>query len=181
MYINPFSWPSFVYLPPLPQMPIGHNDSDVFINNITGQGPKGDPGPQGPPGPKGETGSPGLTPTVKPATETTLGAVKVGDCLQISEDGTLSGHCKKILISEDYETLKDDWYIGVKSEKPITIKLSNKACYLIIKLEMKAPIGNRKVTLTSNDLIDGQPTYVLQEPYESISLIFKEGWNIISK
>lgn len=165
MFAPPFMWPSFTYLPPI--MPLSNiDDSDVFINNISGtpgpQGPKGDPGPQG------ETGSPGLTGPQGPQ----------GEPGPQGESGK-SSDSKKILIKTDYTTDEDDWYIGVQSDKPITIKLNDKSHYIIIKLEMDAPIGNRKVTVKSSLLIDGQTDVVLQNPYESLVVINRNGWYII--
>jgi hypothetical protein len=86
----------------------------------------------------------------------------------------------------DYTASEDDAYIGVVSTKPITIKLPKnppEGLLYVIKLEMGAPIGNKKVTIKSIDpnvKIDGNSSIVLQNPYEYISLIYRAlGWHII--
>lgn len=113
---------------------------------------QGIPGPQGPQGPEGPPGPEGPSGSL---------------CLN------------KVTISDDYTTQDDDWFIGVKTEKPITITLNPNSCYLIIKLEMGAPIGTRKVTIVSSENIDGNSNLILKNPYQSVVLIKGSGWNII--
>jgi hypothetical protein len=192
MFQPPFKWSSFMMCPPPPVMFTTAEDNDVFIKNTTinPAGSVGPPGPPGPQGPQGPQGSPGLTPTVKPATENTLGAIRVGKCLSITDDGILSVKCceckkKTILIKQDYTIESDDWYIGVNCKSPVTISLIDTVedgFELIVKLEVGAPIGNRKVTIkpTSNQKIDGNSSKILQEPYESMTLVFRSNnWYII--
>lgn len=135
--------------------------TEINAGSVIGpEGPQGIIGPQGvegPQGPQGIEGPPGPK----------------GDC-----------KCNKtILISSDYQVLKSDWYIGVRTNKPIKILLEEfpkDGKEVIIKLEMGAPIGNRKVTVTSSsDTIDNDSSVVLQNPYESLVLIYRSGWNII--
>lgn len=82
--------------------------------------------------------------------------------------------CKCITISEDYNATSDDCYIGVNSSGPVTIMLPDvKECMkLIVKAEMGAPLGNRKVLIKSTKKIDGKNSVVLQSPYESVTLLY---------
>jgi hypothetical protein len=47
---------------------------------------------------------------------------------------------------------------------------------------MKPPLGNRKITITTKDesLIDGYTDRVIQVSNESVTLIYRDGWYIIS-
>lgn len=190
MFNSPFGWPAFIHCPPPPMMfmPSGE-DNDVFIKNTT-INPPGNVGPPGPPGPQGPQGSPGVSPTLKPATADTLGVIKVGECLEITPDGVLSVSCCKcnhntILINENYTIKDSDWYIGVTSNKPVEILLIEDlkdGFQLIVKLEMGPPIGNRKVTIKAagDQTIDGVSFKTLQEPYESITLVYRGGdWHVV--
>ena len=120
-------------------------------------GPPGPPGEQGPPGPPGEQGPPGIC-TCK---------------------------CSTRLVTENYTATCDDYYIGVKSEGPVTINLPEECtdcCELIIKAEMGPPLGNRKVTVqaTGASYIDGTDKYVMEVPYQSVNIICRDGdWHII--
>jgi hypothetical protein len=124
-------------------------------------GPMGLLGPVGPPGLPGMTGPPGPT---GPA----------GDCA-----------CNAVLVSEDYQALDSDFYIGVNSEDAVTITLPPdcETCQqIIVKAEMGPPLGNRKVTITTSDgsTIDGEDSYVIEVPYQSVHLICRGGeWHII--
>jgi hypothetical protein len=124
-------------------------------------GPEGPPGPSGPPGEQGEQGPPG--PSGPP--------------------GTCS--CSCILVNKDYTATQYDYYIGVNSEDPITVTLRNDVddcTEYVIKAEMGPPLGNRKVTVKAQDpaTIDGEETYVMSVPYESVTVIFRGGqWWII--
>jgi hypothetical protein len=83
----------------------------------------------------------------------------------------------------------DDYYIGVNSTGPVTITLSpdfGDNCEIIIKAEMGPPLGNRKITIVpapdENNLIliDGEESYTMEVPYQSVHLIRRNGdWWII--
>jgi hypothetical protein len=83
----------------------------------------------------------------------------------------------------------DDYYIGVNSNGPITITLPadcSDSCEIIVKAEMGPPLGNRKITIVPPDddstvtLIDGQLSYVIEVPYQSVNLICRgDNWWII--
>ncbi len=135
-------------------------------------GPAGGQGPQGPTGPAGEAGAPGTIGPTGPQGPTG----PTGEC---------ACEFKRILVSEDYNAEVDDYYIGVDSTGPTTITLppANPVCgEIIIKAEMGAPIGNRKITIVPpNDgssliLIDGQPEYIIEVPYQSVKLVAR-GWH----
>jgi hypothetical protein len=92
------------------------------------------------------------------------------------------------LVSEDYHAQVDDYYIGVTSTGPVTITLPGDcedSCEIIVKAEMGPPLGNRKITIVAADdstfsSIDGQLSYVIEVPYQSVNLICHNGnWWII--
>lgn len=133
------------------------------------EGPQGDTGPEGPPGPSGEPGPQGEQGSAGPP----------------GPPGECSCKCKTILVSQDYAAQMDDYYIGVISNGPTTITLPADCsdCHeIIVKAEMGAPLGNRKVTIVVEDdgLIDGEPKYVIEVPYQSLNVLCRGGeWHII--
>lgn len=153
---------------------LGPGNDTVIINNQNGNsdcvtcptGPTGAPGPQGPTGPTGTGG--GQTGATGPT-----GPSGTGCC----------GAC--ILVSEDYQAVNTDYYIGVNSEEAVTITLPEECVdcqQLIIKAEMGPPLGNRKVTVTTSDgsTIDGATSYVIEVPYQSVHVLCRGGqWHII--
>lgn len=134
------------------------------------QGPAGTPGSEGPPGPPGAQGAQGKPGAIGPP----------------GPPGECPCECKIILVSQDYTATNNDYYIGVSADKPVAITLPSdcRDCQeIIVKAEMGPPLGNRKVTVKTDNgsLIDNQPTYVLEVPYESVRLICRGGeWHIIS-
>lgn len=162
----------------VPLLPLP-DDIDIinYLGNST-PGPQGEPGPvgpQGPVGPPGEQGPQGEAGPQGPQGPQGIPSEPSGDPIY-----------NTILINTDYTVLQDDAYIGVNTTKPVNIKLPQapiEGTLYVIKLEMGAPIGNRKVTITSIDSsvkIDGNLSVVLQNPYESISLLYRDvGWHII--
>lgn len=156
-------------IPPVIPILIPSTDNDLFINYsgtaqigppgppgpAGAQGIQGDPGPQGPAGPQGEPG---------PAGSTEYPTVQTGS---------------------SYQILLDDCYIGVNSDEPTILNLPSnpeEGKFYIIKLEMPAPIGNRKVTVIppGSHTIDGKAVITLQNPYETITIIYaNENWFII--
>jgi hypothetical protein len=133
-------------------------------------GPTGNTGPQGPTGPSGESGPPGEQGPPGPS----------------GPPGECTCRCKAILIYQDYNATLDDYYIGVNSTGPITITLPpdpTDCIKIVVKAEMRPPIGNRKITITTTDgsLIDGSETYVMEIPWQSVNLIYTESdnWYII--
>jgi len=146
------------------------------VNGATGPNPPpcppeciGATGPQGPIGATGATGAQG-----EPGPIGATGAT--GNC---------SCKCSARVVSQDYSATMDDYYIGVNSTGPVTITLPGDCedCQqIIVKIEMGPPIGNRKVTLVvaNSGLIDGSTSYVMEVPYESVSMLCRGGeWHII--
>lgn len=150
---------------------LGAGNDTVIINNPSGNCdcPTGPIGPAGPPGATGPTGAPGESSMTGATGPTGPG----GEC-----------GCNTRLVNSDYTTQPSDYYIGVISEEPVTITLipdCEDCSELIIKAEMGPPLGNRKVTINAgNSTIDGEPTYVIEVPYQSVRLICRGGiWHII--
>lgn len=128
-------------------------------------GETGKTGPEGPAGPQGEIGPPGPK----------------GD----------PGHCEgcennTTLVRSDYSAEPSDFYIGVNSDKPTTISLPRNISdgkIIIVKAEMKPPLGDRKITILPPDdvLIDGYSNLVIQVSNESKTMIFRgNNWHVIS-
>jgi hypothetical protein len=160
--------PFWGFLPPA--------DGVDVINYITSTSPA-IPGPPGPPGPPGEAGPQGDTGPAGPQGE-------VGPAGPPGESRMVSTY-KTTLIASDYKIKEEDVYIGVNSKAPVEILLPidpDEGSFYIIKLEMPPPIGNRKVTITTdnNVKIDGKTFLTLQNPYETVTLIYREnGWHKI--
>jgi hypothetical protein len=141
----------------------GPGNDVVIVNKNGGEcppGPPGPPGPEGPPGLPGPPGPPGPS----------------GDLCTFNT----------ILVDESYYATANDCYIGVNSEKATTIYLPKEPVdgkYIIVKAEMGPPLGNRKVTITTDDgtLIDGDVDYILETPYSSVSFVFRgDDWHIVT-
>lgn len=127
------------------------------------------------------------------ASKTQLGVVKIGNGIQVTEDGLISVKksdddfsfdLKTTIVSESYKVSPDDCYVGVNSEKATTITLPKDPSdgkVVIVKAEMKPPLGNRKVTITTADgtLIDGYENCIIQVSNETVRLVFRDGWRII--
>ena len=101
--------------------------------------------------------------------------------------GQCSCTCNSVFISADYIASCNDYYIGVRSDGPVTIILpecdTGNCCQLVVKAEMGPPLGNRKVTLlpsANTSTIDGDTEYVMNIPWESVQLFCRDGnWFII--
>lgn len=165
------------------------NDGNDIVNiqsPIPGQvGPSGETGPTGPTGPAGngtgQTGQTGPTgPTGLDGSDSTVtgptgptGPAVSGTC------------CNAILVDSDYIVQPNDYYVGIDSDAPVTITLPNcnsDCSQIIIKAEMGPPLGNRKVTILpqGSSTIDGQASYILTVPYESVQLVCRGGnWHIV--
>ena len=161
---------------------VGNPDGELFISLTDGKviiagnvvGPQGEQGEQGETGDQGEKGEQGIQGERGP--EGPQGA-----------PGYCAG-CKNntILIRSTYRATNDDFYIGVNSDEPITVYLPTdpvEGKIIIVKAEMKPPLGNRKITIKclDDDLIDNYGEYVINVSNESVSMIFRgNGWHIIS-
>lgn len=181
--LNPFG--------PIPLFPyLGDVDNVINYSGTGIPGPEGPPGPQGEPGPVGPQGDVGPAGPVGPVGPAGADGEPgpPGPQGPIGPPGPSSGGdpiYNTILISDDYIASQADAYIGVKSTKPIDILLPSdleQGTLFIVKLEMGAPIGNRKVTILADDglTIDGQAKIVLQQPYEYVTLIYRGSeWHIV--
>lgn len=129
------------------------------------------------------------------ATKNSLGVVQIGKGIDVTPAGVISAKCDKcdddqgcdtVLVGEDYECESDDCYIGVNSPRPVTISLPvdiSNGHQIVVKAEMGAPMGNRKVTVKTLDgsLIDDASSIVLSVPYSSVCFIYRgKNWHIIS-
>lgn len=181
------------------QINTGPGNDTVIINKGTDngcecppgpQGPQGPPGPSGPPGegstgpsgPQGPSGPSGATGPQGPSgpSGATGPQGEPGPIGPTGPSGVCTCDCNAILVSTDYTATDDDFYIGVNSDGPVTITLPPdcETCQqIIVKAEMGPPLGNRKVTVTTNDgsTIDGSDLYIITVPYESVQLICRGG------
>lgn len=169
-------------LPPIGFFPpLFVDDRDLLINSIISNagivgppGPPGEQGPQGEQGPAGEQGPQGEQGEQGPH----------GPQGEQGPAGT-ANPLETRLVKLSTTLADDDTYIGVQSTGPITITLpphTEEGNWIIVKLEMSAPIGNKKVTITTSDgsLIDGVTNRVLQQPYECMQLVYRAAaWHII--
>lgn len=157
----PFGWPMVPFVSTFP-IPL----DDIDIINYTSTGAPGPIGPIGPAGPQGEQGTQGPQ----------------GDTGPQGPAGTSSRNT--IIVKEDYEVKLTDYYIGIQSEGPVTITLPEdapKGTEYVIKLQMGAPIGNRKVTVKSGANIDNVNILMLTNPYESLQVLYQGAWHIINR
>lgn len=145
--------PAFI---PTPYPGLLSSTDDVDIINYTAAAQAGPPGPPGPAGDTGPAGPPGLA-------------------------GGFNGTINVANTGSSYQATNTDTYIGVNSDEPtlITLPLTPEPGQIIIvKLEMDAPIGNRKVTIMPPGTltIDGENFLVLQQPWESATIIYNNNW-----
>ena len=149
-------------------------------------GPTGSSGSSGATGPTGATGSRGSTGPAGSSGPT-------GPTGRSGEDGdrgatgpTGSGPpCNTRTVSADYKISASDYYIGVAATGPVILVLPSSpldCVELVVKAQMGAPLGTRKVTVVPQapSTIDGEGSYVMSTPYESVTLISNGGnWWII--
>ena len=148
-----------------------------------GEGTQGIQGIQGLGGESGQTGSQGVQGLS-------------GSIGPIGPTGECTCQCQAILVSEDYSADRDDYYIGVNSDGPTVIQLpcnSRNCDEIVIKAEMGSTEddteddrkSNRKITIipcqdSTSCKIDGDDSYVIEIPYQSVKLIYRGGnWWII--
>lgn len=171
-----FPYGNFIF--PLPALP-----DDIDIINYTGvptqpiigpqgpQGVQGDPGPQGPQGEPGPIGPQGLEGPQGPQGPQGVPGSSSIETINVVNSTTI--------------TANSITYVGVRCENEITITLPvnpNNGDYIIIKLEMASPIGNRKVEVVSGNgtLLDGKTFIKMTVPYQSLSLIYNNNsWNVV--
>jgi hypothetical protein len=169
------------WIPPLGPV---NDDRDIFIGNFSGGGSAGPQGPAGPAGPAGPQGEPGPTgPAGTAGPQGDLGpegppgpSSPTKECINCSSN---------IVIEKDYTVKEDDYYIGCKNNKAISVIMPSvplEGKIYIIKLEIEPPVGNRKVTVKGNGKqIDGNSSVVLENAYECLQVLFRSNsWNIIA-
>lgn len=202
MFQTQYFFPPPWFFQPTPPVFIPQNsgsDNDVIINNSGGstgpQGPQGDPGPQGPQGDPGvsvvnaavESNPGSLLITLSDGTVIDAGNV-LGPQGPQGEPGKCECDCKKrkcILVTKDYQATSEDYYIGVNSKDSVTIVLPQDCedCQeIVVKAEMGAPLGNRKVIVVAgpDSSIDDKESYTITVPYGFVRVICQEGtWHII--
>ena len=89
------------------------------------------------------------------------------------------------LVESNYLASDLDHYIGVDSKKAVSIILPENppdGKVIIVKAEMKPPLGNRRITITTRDgsAIDGYPNYVIQVSNEFVRLVYRgNSWHAI--
>jgi hypothetical protein len=98
----------------------------------------------------------------------------------------MSAVYRTTLIASDYIVEEEDVYVGVNSKEPVEVLLPIKpeeGSVYIVKLEMGPPVGNRKVTIITDNkgvTIDGKHSLTLQNPYESVTVIYRgNNWHVI--
>jgi hypothetical protein len=160
----------------------GANNGTQCVQGIQGiqgiDGAQGTQGIQGIQGPGGEGGTPG-----------SQGLQGLdGPIGPIGPPGECTCECQAILVSEDYSADSSDYYIGVNSDGPTVIELPcdvRDCLEIIVKAEMGPPLGNRKITIipcqdSTACKIDGEDSYVIEVPYQSVNLIYRGGnWWIV--
>jgi hypothetical protein len=166
----PFGWPMVPFIPPVAII----NDDDIFINSIISSAP-GVPGPAGPQGIQGVQGEQGIQ-----GIQGIQG--EQGEQGPVGPSGSVSRNT--IIVTEDYTVKLTDYYIGVNNKEAITITLPDdapKGTEYIIKLQIGAPVGNRKVTVKSGTNIDNVNTIILTNPYEALQVLFQSAWHITNR
>lgn len=88
-------------------------------------------------------------------------------------------------ITSTYHSTADEFYIGVFSEKPVTVYLPATPAngkIIVVKAEMTPPLGHRRITITTTDgsTIDGYSDAVISVSHGSKTFIYNSnGWRII--
>lgn len=89
------------------------------------------------------------------------------------------------IVDNDYAATAEDYYIGVDTKKAITITLPalpDDGKIIIVKAEMKPPLGNRRITIEASDgsSIDGYSNFVICVSNEKARLIYRgHRWHVI--
>jgi hypothetical protein len=202
----PFSWPMAPFIPVNAAI---IDDRDLLINssisNVVGPpGAPGFPGPIGPTGPTGPSGGPtgpqgeigptgdvgptgnqgDIGPTGPEGIQGETGPTGSTGSTGPQGDPGVQGLVNTVLVSENYVAKLTDFYIGTINEKPITITLPSvapKGTQYLIKLQIGAPVGNRKVTVKSSADLDNSSSIVLENPYESLQVLFQGSWHITNR
>ena len=87
-------------------------------------------------------------------------------------------------ITSTYYTSVDEFYIGVSSEKPVTVYLPatpTDGKIIVVKAEMTPPLGNRKITIATTDgsTIDGYSDATITVSHDCKRFIYNNNcWHI---
>jgi len=145
-------------LPPLPIippiLPPIPDDQDLLINYSGGM-----PGPPGPPGPQGPQGEPG--PQGPP--------------------GTLADLPVTLIDTNTYSATAEEYFLGVIADGGCTITLPSGTVgkIFIIKDSIGDATANPITVQGTGSTIDGEPTYILDNDWASIGLIYNGiEWNV---
>ena len=158
----PFGWPGTPFLPPIPLIPIVPNasivdDRDLLINSNIVVGPPGPPGPPGPQGPQGPPGPQG------PA-------------------GSLADVPVTLIDSATYTPDATEYFLGViyNGSTTITLPAGTLGKVYVVKDSVGDANANPITVTTTGSSIDGQPNYILNTDWGSISLIYNGiEWNVV--
>jgi Collagen triple helix repeat (20 copies) len=157
--IMPFGWPM---IPFTSTFPVPTDDIDI-INYTSGglpgppgpPGPPGEPGPQGPQGiqgPQGPTGAQGPVGPQGPA-------------------GTLTNVPVTLIDSDTYTANSTEYFLGViyAGATSITLPASTSGKTFVVK-DVNGTANTNPITVSGP--IDNQPSYTLNVPYGSITLVY---------
>jgi len=186
MLQQPFGWPMIPFTA-ASSIPVSLDDIDII--NYTAGGAPGPVGPQGPAGPQGEPGANGIAgPQGLVGPQGLIGPTgpqgEAGPQGPQGEPGSFQDPPTR-LVTGDYAVTLHDYYMGFELTKPAIahLPLNPPDGYeFVFKLEFGAPVGNRKLTIMpdGSNTIDEAGTYVLQNPYESLTIISRgKNWHII--
>ena len=171
----------------IPPLVVEDNDMAFFVTS--GNGPPGPPGHIGPQGPQGEPGATGAQGEQGPQGEQGVQGNQgdpgpQGDVGPPGPPGP-STNTNTVLIHSNYYATCENFYIGVDSDGPSTVHLppdADDGCQIVVKAEMKPPMGNRKITILTDDgsKIDGYSDYVITVSHDYVWLIRRgDGWHVI--
>ena len=197
-----------IWIPPITQTQ--DNDMTFYVAGAGTAGPQGPVGPQGPAGPqglqgergeKGEQGEKGETGPAGPVGATgekgDRGAQGYaglqGPKGDTGEQGPVgprgpagnAGSGNTVGASTTYYASASDFYIGVDAEEASTVYLPTAVGdgkIIVVKSEMRPPMGNRKITIKTRDglLIDGYSELVLTVSHDYRQMIFRNNaWHVI--
>lgn len=144
----------------------------------------------------------------QPTSKTDYGIVKIGNFINVTEDGIISspelieGPGITIDYTTDFITISatgadlihvygtsvsytlttDDEYVGVSSVSAVTMTLPAGVEGRVYTIKDEYGQGSGKITVQpqTGELIDGKVNYVISIPYQSVSCVFRAGkWWLI--
>lgn len=129
------------------------NDSDLFINNVSGTaGPPGPPGPAGPVGPQGPAGTPGLVPVT-------------------------------IVSTTPFDVTLNDYFLGIDVTSPATVVLPTSptgTVFIVKDIDGAANTNVISITTADGTFIDGSTTATIDTSFGGLALIFNGiEWSLV--